>query len=477
MPTLHVRNRLGEEEILADRERRKVVDPWTGETVCEVDLATSRDLDRALARAHQVQPELRAMPRHARAAALLNIAALLRNDTERLAWDITRSMGKPIRFARGEVARAVITFTLAAEECKRFGGEVIPLDISPAGEGTKCLVERFPQGPVAAITPFNFPLNLAAHKVAPALAVGCPVILKPPPQAPTLGMELAKFAAEAGFPPGSLSALNLPVTESQRLATHPLIRHTSFTGSSAVGWKIRGACVTQRVTLEMGGNAAAVVHSDADLDWAVERCALGSFAASGQVCIKVQRILVHAAIFEDFLGRFVNAAEGTPGPDPTDPRSTFGPMIDSTNAGRVMDWLDQARKQGARLRCGGEREGNVIYPTVLTGVSPGTKVRDEEVFGPVTVVEPYAEFEEALAQVNDSVYGLQAGIFTQDVDRAFKAHRELEVGGVVVNDYPTFRVDNFPYGGVKSSGVGREGVRSAMEAFSEPRVLVIRLRD
>ena len=475
MPDPRSRNIVAGRPVEAAREQVEVRDPWTGEVAARVDVATREDLEAALEAAVRVQPELAAMPAYERAAALHQVAATMKLRADELAWDITRTMGKPIKFARGEVARAAITFTLAAEEATRFGGEIMPLDIAPAGKGYKCLIERFPQGPVAAITPFNFPLNLAAHKVAPALAVGCPVILKPPPQSPTLGLKMAALIAEAGFPAGAISCLNLPNPLAATLSTHPWIRHTSFTGSSRVGWQIRSQCTTQRVTLELGGNAAAVVHEDADVEWALERCAVGSFAASGQVCIKVQRVLVHAPIYEDFLEAFVTRAEGTPGPDPTDETSIFGPMVDAGNAERVMAWLHEARDLGATLRCGGRREGNVVYPTVLTGGTRGMKVCEEEIFGPVTLVEPYGDFEEALMKVNDSPFGLQAGVFTRDLDRAFAAFRQLEVGGVIINDYPTFRTDNFPYGGVKASGVGREGVRFAMESFSEPRAMVVRL--
>lgn len=458
----------------AERERHEVANPWDDEVVAAVDVSTAEDLEAAVASAVRAYPLLGAMPAHEKSSKLLAVAAQLAARKEELAADITRTMGKPTRFAQGEVGRAVTTFTLAAEEAKRFGGETLPLDITPQGEGYRCMVERFPNGPVAGIAPFNFPLNLVAHKVAPALAVGSSVVLKPPPQSPVLALKLADIVHEAGFPPGSLNVLHLAVPEAERLATHPRIRHMTFTGSPGVGWHLKGACRTQKVTLEMGGNAAAVVHEDADLDWALERCVIGSFAASGQVCIKVQRILVHAPIFEDFVEDFVVRAEGLPGPDPRDPASVFGPMIDRANADRVMGWIREAVAGGATLRCGGRRDGNVVFPTVLTNVSRGQKCRDDEVFGPVTVLEPYVDFDDALDAVNDSIFGLQAGVFTKDLSRAFAAYERLEVGGVIVNDYPTFRIDNFPYGGVKASGFGREGVRYAMEDMSEPRVMVVR---
>lgn len=458
----------------ADLDTASIRNPADGEVVAEVDVCGVPEVEAAVASARRAHRALQAMPAYERAAGLRRVADLVDERKEELALDITRSMGKPIKFARGEVGRALVTLRLSAEEATRIGGEVMPLDIEPRGVGYTCMIERFANGPVAAITPFNFPLNLAMHKVAPALAAGTSVVLKPPPQSPVLGLKLAEIVHQAGFPAGTLNALHATNEASERLATHPKIRHMSFTGSAKVGWYLKSACKTQKVTLELGGNAAAVVHEDADLEWALDRCVLGSVVASGQVCIKVQRVLVHAGIYDEFLERFVIATEGAAGPDPMDPASLFGPMVDEGNARRVMSWVREAVDAGATLHCGGRREGAVVYPTVLTNVARGQRCRDEEVFGPVTVLEPYVDFDEALRGVNDSPFGLQAGVFTKDVDRAFRAFRELEVGGVIVNDFPTFRIDNFPYGGVKASGFGREGVRAAIEDYTEPRVMVLR---
>lgn len=463
------------ETLDVERPADAIVNPFDGTKVAEVDRADLKDLEKAIHSASLGYDAMRKLPAHARAEKLLAVAGELRKRKLELAEAITRSMGKPITYALAEVDRAATTFTLAGEEARRFGGETLPLDVAPAGEGYRCMVERFPTGPVAAIGPFNFPLNLLAHKVAPALAVGASVVIKPPPQAPTLGIELARICHQVGFPAGAVNALHLPNDLAEKLATDPRIRHMTFTGSVKVGWHLKKVCQIQKVTLELGGNAAAIVHQDADLEWALKRTVLGSFAASGQVCIKVQRVLVHAPIYEEFTERFVLGAQGLPGGDPMKPDSVFGAMVDRPNALRVMEWVEEAVEEGATLRCGGRREGAVVYPTVLTGVAPGMRVRDEEIFGPVTVIEPYAEFEEALALANDSIFGLQAGVFTRDIARAFRAFEALEVGGVIVNDYPTFRMDNYPYGGIKASGLGREGVRYAMEDMTELRALVLNL--
>jgi acyl-CoA reductase-like NAD-dependent aldehyde dehydrogenase len=341
-------------------------------------------------------------------------------------------------------------------------------------EGYTCIWRRFPIGPIAAIAPFNFPLNLVAHKLAPAIAVGCPVVLKPPMQAPVTALKLAEICFEAGWPRAALSVVHAQPEVAERMATDERIRLLSFTGSAKVGWHLKAVAGRKRVVLELGGNAAAVVHEDAELEWAAERCAIGAFASAGQVCIKVQRLLVHRPVLDRFLERFLATTDALAIGDPLDEKTVIGAMIDTKEADRVMSWIDEATSAGATLLAGGGRNGNVIAPTVLQATTREMKVEREEVFGPVVTVTPYDDFGDALAAVNATEYGLQAGVFTHDVRRIWQAYRELEVGGVIANDYPTLRVDNFPYGGVKASGLGREGPAFAAEDMTEIRTLVLR---
>jgi glyceraldehyde-3-phosphate dehydrogenase (NADP+) len=352
----------------------------------------------------------------------------------------------------------------------------VPLDIAPATEGYTAIVERFPIGVIGAIAPFNFPLNLVAHKLAPAIAVGNTVVLKPPPQAPLSALLLADVCYDAGLPAAALSVVHCPVEVAQALAEDARIAMLSFTGSAKVGWHLKTVAGKKKVVLELGGNAAAVVLRDADLAWAARRCALGSFAQAGQVCIKVQRIFVERPVFDAFLALFRQETKALRVGDPSDVETIVGPMIDTANADRVSAWVDDAVKAGAARLTGGGRRNNVLEPTILTGTTPAMKVEAEEVFGPVSTVAPVDSVDEAFARVNESRYGLQAGVFTFDVRNIAKAFQELNVGGVIANDYPTLRVDNFPYGGVKDSGFGREGVRYAMEEMTELKTLVVKYR-
>jgi glyceraldehyde-3-phosphate dehydrogenase (NADP+) len=450
--------------------------PFTGERAVLAVRATEADLDQAIAAAKEGFARMRALPRHARRDLLVRVADLLTRERLSLGEDLARSCGKPITQALAEVDRAVLTFSFAADEARRFGGEVVPLDIDPRTAGYTGLVHRFPVGPISAISPFNFPLNLLAHKVAPAIAVGSALVVKPPPQCPQLAFRLGRILAEAGLPAGAYNVLHLPVPVAERLATDPRFAMLTFTGSPAVGWHLKSVAGKKKVCLELGGNAAAIVHEDAgDFDWVAQRLALGAFAYAGQVCIKVQRLLVHQPVFDAFVRKFVDASAALSCGDPLDPRTVVGPMIDSAAATRVEAWTEEAVKAGAKVLLASRREGNVLTPGILTNVPRDAKISCLEVFGPVSIVEPYREWSDALALVNDSDFGLQAGVFTHDVTRIFSAFNALEVGGVVVNDFPTLRVDNFPYGGVKDSGFGREGVRYAMEEMSEPRMLVLNL--
>lgn len=459
-----------------DRVRDRVALPFTGRPAVVAVQGTGPDLDAAITAAREGFTRLRALPRHARRDILSRTAEGLTREREPLARELAESCGKPLTQALGEVDRAIMTFSLAADEARRFGGEMVPLDVDPRTVGYTGLVHRFPVGPISAITPFNFPLNLLAHKVAPAIAVGSALVVKPPPQCPQLAFRLARILADAGLPAGAYNVLHLPIAVAERLATDPRFAMLSFTGSPTVGWHLKQVAGHKKVALELGGNAAAVVHQDAgDLDWVAQRLALGAFAYAGQVCIKVQRILVHQPVYQDFVDRLVAATARLACGDPLDPKTVVGPMIDPAAADRVESWTREAVQAGATTLLAGRREGTVLTPALLAEVPRDAKVSCREIFGPVSIVAPYRTWDEALAAVNDSEFGLQAGVFTHDVNRIFQAFNRLEVGGVIANDFPTLRVDNYPYGGVKDSGFGREGVRYAMEEMSEPRMLALNL--
>ncbi len=450
--------------------------PFTGQPVAAVAQATAADFEAAVTAAEAGFRAMRALPRHARRDLLVRIADCLTRDRQALATELAVSCGKPITQALGELDRAILTFSLAADEARRFGGEVVPLDVDPRTVKMTGMVHRFPVGPISAITPFNFPLNLLAHKVAPALAVGTSLVVKPPPQCPQLAFRLGAILAECGAPAGTYNVLHLPIPLAERLATDPRFAMLTFTGSPVVGWHLKTVAGKKKVALELGGNAAAVVHEDVpDLGAVARRLAVGAYSYAGQVCIKVQRILVHQPVYRRFCDEFVAASAALACGDPLDPKTVVGPMIDRGAADRVEQWTQEAVAAGSEVLLAARRSGNVLTPGILARVPREAKVSCKEVFGPVTIVAPYAGFDEALAQVNDSDFGLQAGVFTQDVTRIFQAFRTLEVGGVIANDFPTLRVDNYPYGGVKDSGFGREGVRYAMEEMSEPRMLVINL--
>jgi len=451
-----------------------IKNPFDDSPVGEVCVGDAGDMDDAIAAALEAFAVMRRLPTHRRAGILERTAALIGERDEEIAQLITRESGKPIRYARGEVRRAQVTFTLAAGETRRATGEVLPLDLEERAEGRLCLYERVPRGPVAAISPFNFPLNLIAHKLAPAVAVGASVVLKPPPQCPLTGFLLAELLEEAGLPPGALNVVHCPPEVAQRMVEDDRLKVLSFTGSDTVGWKLKSLAGKKQVLLELGGNAPCVIDHGVDLDSVMGPVVTGSWANAGQVCIKVQRIFVHESLHDDFLGRFVEATKELAVGDPTHDDTVVGPLIEPVHVERVLSWVREAVDGGAKLHCGGEAEGSVVRPTVLTDTRPDMRVCKDEVFGPVTVVEPFASFDGVVEACNRSRFGLQAGIFTNDVGRAMQAFRELEYGGVMINDVPTFRVDNFPYGGSKDSGFGREGVRFAMDEMTEPRVLVMR---
>ena len=372
--------------------------------------------------------------------------------------------------------RSIFTFTVAAEESTRIYGEYLPLDWQEFTAGRWGIVRRFPLGPIAGITPFNFPINLVAHKVAPAIAAGCPIVLKPAPQTPLSSLLLAECVQQAGWPDGGLNVLPLSNEDASLLVTDDRLKLISFTGSVPVGWDIKRRAGKKKVVLELGGNAAVLVHSDADVAYAAERCVVGGFAYAGQTCISVQRILVEQSVYGKFTDLLIEAVKQLKTGDPMDESTDVGPLIRESDAIRTTAWIDEAVRAGARLLCGGRRTHNVVEPTILTGTKPDMKVNCQEIFGPVVTVEPYQNFDQALRQVNNSVYGMQAGIFTRDAKLLFHAYEELEVGSVIAGDVPSFRIDHMPYGGVKDSGLGREGLRYAIEEMTEPKLLVMNLR-
>ena len=434
-------------------------------------LAARSDVEHAieLAAAHR---ELGRWPSHKRGALCDAVADGIAARRADLAALICREAKKPMMYARGEVERAISTFTFAADEARRLGGEVIRLDAAPGGEGRLGLALRVPRGPVAAITPFNFPLNLVAHKLAPALACGAPVVLKPAPETPETAVALARIIHEAGAPAGALAVVPCSLEDAGLLVEDPRLRVLSFTGSSAVGWHLRSRAGEKQVLLELGGNAACIVMPDADLEAALPRLVTGAFAYSGQVCIKLQRLVVPDALHDRVARALAPAIEkqavvGDPARDDV----MVGPLIRSKDADRVEQWIAESRGQ---VLTGGRRQGDTVWPTLLTGADPASKVVREEVFGPVLVLERAADLDDAIARVNDSPYGLQAGIFTRDHATLMRAFRELTVGAVLHDDVPIFRVDHMPYGGAKRSGIGREGPRYAIEEMTELRLLVMR---
>lgn len=455
-------------------QRHTVRSPYDGRPIATVAVADAADMESALGAAAGAARSFARSPRYERAATLRKIAASLLERESDLAAVMVAESGKPIAYARAEVQRAATTFSLAADEVTRSAGEVLPLDLGPSSVGYAGIATLRAIGVIGAIAPFNFPLNLVAHKLAPAIAVGNPVVLKAPPQAPLCAHRLGEIALAAGMPPEALAVMHAPVDVAQSLATDDRVAMLSFTGSAAVGWHLKSIAGRKRVALELGGNAAAIVCDDADIPWAAKRCALGAFAQAGQVCIKVQRIYVMRSRYDEFRARLLRETAALRCGDPADPDVSVGPVIDERSADRICAWIEEARAAGARVLCGNTREGNVIAPTLLEDTTADMRVECEEIFGPVATIAPVDSLDDAFALVNASRFGLQAGIFTHDVRIIARAFDELDVGGVIANDYPTLRVDNMPYGGIKESGFGREGVRYAMEEMSERKVLIIK---
>lgn len=453
-----------------------VHDPFTGKILAEVFQGGQADAEAAIRSTVEAAPVMAALPSHARFHLLQRIAGALYDRREEVARLMTSEAGKPIADAKREVSRAVQTFTVAAEEAKRIPGEVIPLDWTPGTDSHLGILRRFPIGPVLGITPFNFPLNLVAHKVAPALAAGNPILIKPAPQTPLTALLLGEVATEAGVPPGGLNVLPCENHVAEQLVVDQRFKLLSFTGSAAVGWMLKEKCGKKKVVLELGGNAGVIIEPDADLEYAAQRCAAGGFGYAGQTCISVQRIFVHQSVADLFTTKLLLQVARLKAGDPSDEATVIGPLIDERAAHRVEEWIGEAVAQGARVLLGGKRRASIVEATVLSNVTPTMKVSCHEIFGPVVTVTPYRHFDEAIQALNRSDYGLQAGVFTQDVNKVFHAFRYLEVGAVLANEIPTFRADHMPYGGVKDSGIGREGVKAAIEDMTEPRLLVINLR-
>ncbi len=467
---------IGGEPAAAEHEF-EVHDPYDGSLIDSVPLARERDVAAALDAAERGAALMEALPRVERAGILGRTAAAIERRTEELAALLSREVGKTVREARGEVARAVQTFVLSAEEARRLAGEIVPFDGAPTGTDRFGFTLRVPVGIVVAITPFNFPLNLAAHKVGPAIAAGNAVILKPASATPLTDIVLGEVLVESGLPREAISVVTGPGgTVGRALVTDPRPRVVTFTGSADVGRTIMASAGLKRCAMELGSNSAVIVEADGDLEAAAERSMRGAFALAGQVCISVQRALVHESVYDEFVERAVAVTRGLVVGDPKDERTDVGPMIDESEAARAESWTAEAVAAGAVVRTGGTRRRSLLAPTILTDVPGDARVWRDEAFAPVVVVRPYASFDEAIALVNESRYGLQAGVYTEDLEVALRAAHEIRCGGVMINDVPTYRVDLMPYGGEKDSGLGREGPGYAVEEMSELRVVGIRRR-
>ncbi len=448
--------------------------PYSGNLLASVCQADSQHIDQALESMKQAAKELAAIPAYARARALDQIANGITKRHEEFSKTLSQEAGKPLTDARREVDRGIQTFRLAAEESTRIPGETIPMDLTPGGEAYTASVKRFPLGPVLGITPFNFPLNLVAHKVAPCLAAGNPIVLKPAPQTPLTALLLGEVFLTTDLPPTALTILPCSNVLAEQMVKHPVFHALSFTGSMNVGWMLKGKAGYKRVLLELGGNAGVIVEPDANVETAVARCVAGGFGYAGQTCISVQRIYIHQSQYERFLQSFLEKVRNLPMGNPALETTVVGPLINEQAANRVETWIQEAVSHGAKIETGGSRHGTVMEPTALTNVSPHMKVCCEEIFGPVVTISAYTKLQDALELMNSSPFGMQAGIFTSNIDSMYQAYDRLEVGAVLVNEIPTFRADHMPYGGIKQSGLGREGVRYAIQELTEPKLLIVK---
>ena len=448
--------------------------PYSGDLLGTVCQAESQHIDQAIESMKQVAPDLATIPAYVKARALGRIADGIAARHDEFSQTLSQEAGKPLTDARREIDRGIHTFRLAAQESMRIPGETIPMDLTPGGEAYTATVKRFPLGPVLGITPFNFPLNLVAHKVAPSLAAGNPFVLKPAPQTPLTALLLGEVFLTTDLPPAALTILPCSNELAERMVIHPVFQALSFTGSVNVGWMLKGKAGRKRVLLELGGNAGVIVEPDANLETAVARCVTGGFGYAGQTCISVQRIYVHQSQYDRFLHSFVDNVRALPMGDPALETTVVGPLINEQAAMRVETWIQEAVSLGAKIHTGGSRHGSVMEATVLTNVSRTMKVCCEEIFGPVVTISSYKKLDEALDLMNDSPFGLQAGIFTKNIDAMYQAYASLDVGAVLVNEIPTFRADHMPYGGIKDSGLGREGVRYVIHELTEPKLLIVK---
>ncbi|MBS3819813.1 aldehyde dehydrogenase family protein [bacterium] len=456
---------------------REIKSPYDPNSVCTVHLAEKNQMERAISSAHQAFQKTKNLSSHERAQVLEQISQEIEQRKEELARSIALWGGKAYKSAEVEVSRAVNTFKIASEEAKRINGEILPLDLSPQTKNRWGFVRRFPIGVIAGITPFNFPLNLVAHKVAPALASGNTVVLRPSTQVSVTSHLLGEIISHTDYPEGGFNVVPSTYEAADILLRDEKVKMVTFTGSPSIGWDLKQKAHKKRVTLELGGNAAAVIEPDANLDFAVPRSVLGGFSYSGQICISIQRIFLHEKIYETFMNRFLKKTRNLKMGDPLDKNTDIGPMINEEAAQKTEEWIKEAGDNGAQIILGGKRDGTLFEPTVLENVKPELKISWLEAFAPVVVVYPYKDYEKALENVNYSIYGLQAGIFTNDLSKAFRAFEVLDVGGVIVNDIPTFRIDHMPYGGVKESGFGREGLKYAIEEMTEIKLMALNLNQ
>lgn len=457
-------------------EKKEIRFPYDGRKIADVHIAGEDMAEKSLDMAEKAFETTKKLTSEERYNILSAVSRRLKELEEEMAEEITLSCGKPIKDAITEVKRAQFTFLTAAEEAKRIPGEIYSLDMRKGAEERWAIIRRFPLGIIFGVSPFNFPLNLVAHKLAPAIASGNAIIIRPATQTATVALRLGEILYEAGLPEGALSVLPSTYGAADRIIADDRVKLLTFTGSADVGWRLKKKAVKKRVVLELGGNAASVIEPDTNFNWAVERNVLGAYNYSGQVCISVQRIYVHRSLYDRFVDEFVKRVKKLKVGDPLDPEVRVGPMINEAAVEKTLEWVEEAEKMGGKVLTGGERRGKILTPMVIVDVPHRAKVVSEEAFAPLVVIIPYDEFEEAISRVNDSRYGLQAGVFTNDLIKARYAYENLVVGGVVLNDVPSFRVDHMMYGGVKDSGFGREGLRYAIEEMTEPRLLVLNTR-
>ena len=465
-------------EILIGKELTKgsttipVINPFTGEPFAKVCLADSHTIEKAIILAEKAFTKTRVLAAYQRSQICSEVATGIQKRSDEFARIIAQESGKPLIFARGEVARSISTFEIASQEALRLDGEMLTLDITQSAQGKAGLTRRFPIGPIAGISPFNFPLNLVAHKVAPALACGNPIILKPSSSTPLTALLLGEIVQNTQAVEGSLSVLPCTSKDATPLVEDSRLKMITFTGSPDVGWDIKKRAGRKKVVLELGGNAGVIVEPDAEINLAAKKIAFGAFVYSGQVCISIQRAYIHSSKYEDFLESLIKATKELISGDPLDENITMGPMIDQGNAERIELWVNEAVAKGANILIGGNRDKNYYPPTILTNVNPKIPVACSEAFGPILIINSYTNFNDAIKGVNNTDFGLQAGVFTNNMNKALGAFNQLDVGGVVINDIPTFRVDNMPYGGVKDSGFGREGIKYSLREMTEIKLLV-----